>query len=164
MEIAAKEQELRQHCCCFTGYRPETLAEPDAEIIARLEAAIRTAISEGFVTFISGMARGVDLWAAEIVLRLRTEGQPIHLVCASPYAGFEKTWRPDWQKKYRRIWSAADQKQCISPAYTRSCFQQRDEWMVDHSARVIAVCSGTHDGTENIVNYAAGRGVSVVVV
>ena len=35
-----------------------------------LEAAILQAVDDGFVTFISGMARGVDIWAAEIVLRI----------------------------------------------------------------------------------------------
>mgnify|MGYP002508193063 CR=1 FL=1 len=47
------------------------------------------AIADGFQTFISGMARGVDLWAAEIVLELRDEGAAIRLICASPYTGFE---------------------------------------------------------------------------
>lgn len=47
---------------------------PETEVIAWLDAEIRKAIDDGFVTFISGMARGVDIWAAEIVLRLRDAG------------------------------------------------------------------------------------------
>ena len=62
---------------------------PETEVIAWLESEIRKAIDDGFVTFISGMARGVDIWAAEIVLRLRDEGKPIHLICASPFEGFD---------------------------------------------------------------------------
>lgn len=69
------EQEKRQHRCCFTGHRPEKLNMPETEVIAWLESEIRKAIDDGFVTFISGMARGVDIWAAEIVLRLRDEGK-----------------------------------------------------------------------------------------
>lgn len=156
------EQALRQHCCCITGHRPEKLTEPEAEVIARLEAAIRAAIAEGFDTFICGMARGVDLWAAEIVLRLRAEGQPVRLVCASPHVDFERTWWPDWKKRYRRVWGAADQKLCISPAYTATCLQRRIEWMVGRSARVIAVFNGTPGGTEDTINYAVSQGVPVV--
>ena len=85
----ATEEEKRLHRCCFTGHRPEKLDRPESEIIALLESEIRKAVDDGFVTFISGMARGVDIWAAEIVLRLRDEGFPIHLICASPFEGFE---------------------------------------------------------------------------
>ena len=92
------EQEKRQHRCCFTGHRPEKLNMPETEVIAWLESEIRKAIDDGFVTFISGMAHGVDIWAAEIVLRLRDEGKPIHLICASPFEGFERSWSDDWKR------------------------------------------------------------------
>ena len=69
------EQELRQHRCCFTGHRPEKLDKPEADVIEGLKKEIHTATADGFRTFISGMARGVDLWAAEIVLALRDEGR-----------------------------------------------------------------------------------------
>lgn len=160
----ANEQELRRYRCCFTGHRPEKLKQPEKEITALLETAIQAAINDGFVTFISGMARGVDIWAAEIVLRLRDEGAPIHLICASPYEGFEKSWSADWQKRYRHIWVAADYKKFISPAYSRDCFQRRNEWMVDHSARVIAAFNGERGGTKNTMDYAARQGVPVIVI
>lgn len=63
------ESELRIHRCCFTGHRPEKLHDPESVIITGLEHEICAAIADGFQTFISGMARGVDIWAAEIVLR-----------------------------------------------------------------------------------------------
>ena len=81
------ENEMRLHRCCFTGHRPEKLTEPGLVIQEKLEQAILQAISDGFTTFISGTARGVDIWAAEIVLRLRTSGKPIKLICASPLFG-----------------------------------------------------------------------------
>ena len=93
------EQELMQHRCCFTGHRPERLGMPEAEVISSLKKEIRTAIADGFQTFISGMARGVDLWAAEIVLALRDEGAAVRLICASPYRGFENRWSREWQER-----------------------------------------------------------------
>ena len=78
------EQELRQHRCCFAGHRPERLGMLESEVISCLKEEIRTAIADGFQTFISGVARGVDLWAAEIVLALRDEGAAVRLICASP--------------------------------------------------------------------------------
>lgn len=95
------EQELRQHRCCFTGHRPERLGMPKSEVVFGLKEEIRTAIADGFQTFISGMARGVDLWAAESVLALRDEGTAVRLICASPYQGFESRWNRVWQERYR---------------------------------------------------------------
>ena len=101
-----------------------------------LEREIRAAITDGFQTFISGMARGVDIWAAEVVLRLRDNGSPIHLIAASPYQGFERAWSPAWQSRYASVLVGADIVRFVSLQYDRGCFQRRNEWMVDHAGRV----------------------------
>jgi hypothetical protein len=88
------------------------------------------------------MARGVDIWAAEIVLRLRDEGQDIKLICASPYKGFERGWSADWQQRYNAVLRDADLVRYICFGYSRACFQIRNERMVNHSLLVIAVFNG----------------------
>lgn len=160
----SNQAELRRHRCCFTGHRPEKLKQSEEEITALLETAIQTAISDGFVTFISGMARGTDIWAAEIVLRFREQGKPIHLICASPYDGFEDGWPADWQRRYHRVLQDADLVRFVCPGYGRECFQRRNEWMVDHSARVIAVYNGEPGGTRNTIRYAQSQQVQVVKI
>ena len=154
----------RNRSCCFTGHRPEKLAMPEGKIKAALETAIKAAVGDGYRTFISGMARGVDLWAAEIVLRLRDEGLPIRLICASPYEGFENRWRAEWREMYRRVLGSADLVKFICSGYNPSCFQVRNEWMVDHSSRVIAVYNGTSGGTHNTLKYAKVQRVSIVQI
>ena len=156
------EQELRQHRCCFTGHRPEKLGVSEAVVVAGLKKEIRTAIADGFQTFISGMARGVDLWAADIVLSLRDEGAAIRLICASPYQGFEVRWSREWQERYRQVMERADLVRFICQEYSRDCFQRRNEWMVDHSAQVIAVYNGQPGGTRNTIRYAQIKGIPVV--
>lgn len=158
------ERELRQHRCCFTGHRPEKLEQPETVVVEALKKEIRTAIADGFQTFVSGMARGVDLWAAEIVLTLRDEGAAIRLICASPYRGFENHWSRDWRERYRLVMEQADLVRFICPAYSQRCFQRRNEWMVDHSARVIAVYNGGPGGTRNTVEYAGSHGVPVKIL
>ncbi len=91
------EEQKRTHRVCFTGDRPEKLKQPESVIVKALETAIKEAIADGKNVFISGMARGVDIWAAEIVLRLRKEGANVKLICASPYEGFERRWSAEWQ-------------------------------------------------------------------
>ena len=148
------EAEKRLHRCCFTGHRPEKLDHSESVVKEALENEILKAISDGLNVFITGMARGLDIWAAEIVLRLRSEGQPIRLICASPYNGFEKNWNSDWQDRYNAILREADLVRYITPGYSRACFQERNEWMVNHSARVIAAYNGRAGGTRNTIDYA----------
>lgn len=150
----ANETELRQHRCCFTGHRPEKLTRSETEIKKDLEAAILQAIDDGFVTFITGMARGVDIWAGEIVLQLRKQNPNLHLIAASPYEGFESRWSADWQRRYKDIISQADLVRFVCKRYSKSCFQIRNEWMVNRSARVIAVYNGEAGGTRNTIEYA----------
>ena len=71
------EAEKRKHRVCFTGHRPEKLTRHECQVIRGLEAAIKKAIADGYKVFISGMAPGVDIWAAEIVLQLRDKGADI---------------------------------------------------------------------------------------
>ena len=153
------EEQKRMHRVCFTGHRPEKLKQPESVIVKALETAIKEAIADGKNVFISGMARGVDIWAAEIVLRLRNEGQNVKLICASPYEGFERGWSADWQRRYNVILAAADLVRFICPGYSRACFQIRNEWMVDHSALVIAVFNGQPSGTKNTIDYANRKSV-----
>ena len=82
------EEEKRLHRCCFTGHRPEKISATDDEVKAWLEEKIDQAIADGYTTFISGCAMGVDLWAAEIVLRLKEENPDIHLIACTPWPGF----------------------------------------------------------------------------
>ena len=158
------QQELKLHRCCFTGHRPEKLLLIDSEIIKELEKEICRAVADGFTTFISGMARGVDIWAAEIVLKPPKKNKQIHLICASPYEGFETRWSADWQKRYRKIMKKADYVKFVSPSYSPACFQIRNEYMVNHSNRVIAVYNGEAGGTRNTLNYAKKKGIEIIVI
>lgn len=153
-------EQSRKHSVCFTGHRPEKLRQPEDKIIKALETAIKEAIANGKTTFISGMARGVDIWAAEIVRRLRNEGQDIKLICAVPYNGFECAWNDGWKQRYNNILAAADLVHFVCPGYSKDCFQVRNEWMVEHSSLVIAVFNGQPSGTRNTLDYAKRKGVA----
>ena len=102
------ERKRRLHRCAFTGHRPEKLQKPESVVKAELRHEIIGAVHDGFSVFISGMARGVDIWAAELVLDLKKEFRDIKLICAIPYAGFELRWSEEWQARYRTILSHAD--------------------------------------------------------
>ena len=60
-----------KHACSFTGHRPERLEMGEDKVIAWLEEQIRKAVDDSYTDFITGMQRGVDIWAGEIVVKLR---------------------------------------------------------------------------------------------
>ncbi len=153
---------MNEKICCFTGHRPEKLNFSEELIKSLLNAEIKKAIGEGFNTFISGMARGIDIWAAEIVVEHQKANKAISLICAIPYMGFEKKWDLDDKKLYAHIMSNADRIEYISEHYTKRCFQMRNAYMVDSSNRVIAFFSGEAGGTKNTINYARRKGIEVI--
>lgn len=158
------EFEKRTHRACFTGHSPEKLTRSEAAIKKDLEIQICHAAADGLNVFITGMARGVDIWAAQIVLKLRGAGYPIKLMCACPYAGFETEWSQNWQRQYREILAAADFVKYVCVDYSRPCFQIRNKWMVNHSSRVIAEFNGEKSGTKNTIEYATRVGVPIVYI
>lgn len=158
----ASEEALRLHRCCFTGHRPEKLSRSEMEIRAALQHEINQAVQAGFTVFITGMARGVDLWAAELVLEQRKRNDAIKLICAIPHEGFETRWSAEWKQRYNSVRDHADLVQIIGKGYHSGIYQVRNEWMVIHSARVIAVFNGQPSGTKNTIDYAYRQGVPVV--
>ena len=155
------ESELILHRCAFTGHRPERVRGLEAVVIHGLRNEILSAIDDGYTTFITGCSRGVDLWAADIVLELRRNNKSLKLICVVPFEGFESQWPVDWIKHYQKIRKQADWVETISPQYSAEVYQKRNIWMVSHSTRLIAVCDGLPSGTQNTINYAESVGVKI---
>ena len=66
---------------------------PGCVALKKVLAEQITALADDGVTgFISGMALGVDLWAAQTVLDLREKNPLLKLYCALPCEGQEKRW------------------------------------------------------------------------
>ena len=156
------EEEKRLHRCCFSGHRPEKLDEPEEKVKSWLSEQIDQAIAAGYTTFISGCAMGVDIWAGQLVLQKRETNPALHLIAATPWPGFSNRWSIDWQQQYSNLLKDADWVVPVCNHYHKGVFQQRNEWMVDHSNRVIAYYNGAPGGTKNTIDYASGKGIEVV--
>ena len=78
------EQEKRLHRCCFAGHRPEGILLSETTAKEWLRFQIQQAITDGYTTFITGMGMGVDIWAAEIVIELRSSNPSLHLIAVEP--------------------------------------------------------------------------------
>ncbi|HAZ91328.1 MAG TPA: DUF1273 domain-containing protein [Eubacterium sp.] len=148
--------------CTFTGHRPERLALPEEQVIAFIKEQVKKAIEDGYTCFISGMQRGVDIWAAEAVFEERKNGHDLKLVAACSFEGMERSWDLEWIKRYNRILREADGVYFIGDYPSRAAHFMRDEWLVDHASRLIAVYTGAPGGTKHTMEYGVKKGLEVI--
>lgn len=164
-----RERELRKHRCCFTGHRPDKLNISKETAVIKLRMAVYSAFQNGYTTFITGMAPGIDVWAAEVVYELKRTHPSVKLIAAVPYPKFGKTRDYRVNLEYKRVLEKADYIKTISNYYYDGVFQKRNEWMVDHSNMVIAVCHKKdgeiiQSGTKNTVDYALKENIEVKMI
>lgn len=158
---------LFEKSLAFTGHRPHKLdsynprTKRNLKMLLKLRALIeRHIVRRGVNTFISGMAIGIDMWSAQIILALREKKYPhIKLVCAIPCAEQYKKWSEEDKEAYHEILSKADEVYYVSDKpYTPWCMTDRDKWMVDNAKYCIAVWNDEKDGgTWQTVKYAIKR-------
>ena len=158
------EAIMRQYRCAFTGHRPEKVTGSEGKIIVELRKEILKAIDEGYRVFLTGMSRGVDLWAADIVIELRRYNKDLKLMCVIPYEGMEERWSVDWKKHYNMVCKQADHVQVLSDRYSPDVYQNRNQWLVNHSSKLIAVFNRDPSGTGNTIQYAQEQGIPVEVI
>lgn len=151
-----------KHTCTFTGHRPERLELPEEQVKEWLTEQIKRAADDGYTDFITGIQRGVDLWVAEAVLKLRCEGKQVRLIAACAFRGMENGWDTDWQKRYSHILSVVDEAYYIGDQPGRRAYFARNHLMVDRASRLIAVFSGAPGGTKETIEYARKKNLDIV--
>ncbi|MDE7221533.1 MAG: DUF1273 domain-containing protein, partial [Oscillospiraceae bacterium] len=163
---------MNQNFCAFTGHRPKSFPwkydEADSRCIA-LKAALAEQIAaladRGITDFLSGMALGVDLWSAQIVLDLQRTYPAIGLHCILPCEGQEIKWTAPAKKQYNAILEQAKEVVYVSREYASNCMMKRNRYLVDHSAVLLAVYNGAQrSGTGATVNYARKLGREIIVI
>lgn len=163
---------MKRKTCTFTGHRPQNLPfgfnESDERCIA-LKQKLREQIiylieHRGVTHFISGMAIGVDMYAAEIVLGLKASNPEITLESAIPCESQAVKWSEPLRDRYFDIAAKCDKETLIQSHYTPDCMHKRNRYMVDQADFVIAVWDGKPSGTGKTVQYAQDQGKPVIAI
>lgn len=151
--------------CTFTGHRPEKLeGYSEKQVISWLSKQIDEAISCGYTDFITGMQRGVDLWVAEIVLQKKEQNENLRLFAAFAFSGMENGWDKSWIDRFNKVMQKADGHYYIGKSPSRRAFLKRNEWMVDHASRLIAVYTGARGGTLRTIEYAEKNELEIFMI
>lgn len=147
--------------CCFTGPRPKNYPwgsnkECAAKIEGKLKSAVQNTIENGYRHFISGMATGIDLLAAKIVLQLRGEmpEMKITLEAAIPFPLQSKCWEEETKYEYERLLLQCDKVHCVCDAFSLEAYKKRDKYMIDNSSLLIAVEGMPNGGAARTIVYA----------
>ena len=158
--------------CAFTGHRPQHLPfgmnESDERCV-RLKEILKEEIinlieAENVTHFITGMALGVDLYAAEIVLDLKARYPSITLERAIPCETQAVKWSMAQRERYYDIAAQCDKETMLQSHYSPDCMDKRNRYMVDQADVLIVVWDGSPSGTGKTVRYAHQQGKSVTVI
>ena len=146
--------------CCFTGHRNLTDEQRKITTI-ELVGCIEYLINEGYTHFITGMASGVDLLAAGIILQFKRTNKNIFLEAAVPHQNRLKCNDPN----FINILNHRNKVTVIQEKYDISCFMERNKYMVNNSDIVIAIWDGRKSGgTYNTIKYAESQEKKVVTI
>ena len=161
----------KERTVCFSGHRPEKLPDYGADfsqvvrvVKSILYKEILDSVKHGYNIFITGLSRGVDLWAGEIVLELQAKGYPIKLVAAIPFRGFGENYKDKDKFILGNILLKADEKVYLGESYTKGCLLRRNEYMVDRSGKLIAVVADYRSGTGQTIRYAEKQGIITRII
>lgn len=157
---------------CFTGHRPNKLSWKYNEELDSckkfkfdIENMLIKAIKNNYCYFISGMALGIDIICAEIVLKLKNIYKNVKLECAIPCFNQTKFWNEKDKIRYENIIKKCDKITYVSSCnYYIGCNQKRNVYMVDNSNAVIAVWNGYSSGTKNTIDYAKQKNLKIKII
>jgi uncharacterized phage-like protein YoqJ len=148
----------------FTGHRPPRIG--GYNVPNPIYTEIRAAINMILETYkrtcptlrvITGMAQGVDQWAAELCIEL-----DIPFTAAIPFKGQENMWPESSKREYHRLLEKADKVVIVSEGdFSAEKMQIRNEWMVNNCTLLVAVYDGSAGGTSRAVKYAEKVGREV---
>lgn len=154
----------------FTGHRPEKLpyyGEDDPmclDLKNRLAEEIEKLIESGADEFYNGMARGVDIWCAEAVLKLKSKYPQIKLYAVIPCPEQDVKWREADRIRYREVLGKCEKTYTACDHYDRGCMRKRDYMLVEFADIVVAVFDGSPGGTKITVDYAQKKHKKIITL
>ncbi len=161
----------KAHTCSFTGYRPSKLKflfdKNSAEykkLYEVLTEEIIHLIENGVTYFQTGMALGIDLMCAEIVIALKKKYN-VHLFCVIPCINQCQDWKKEDILLYNEIIESASGIYYTSnECYTKGCMMIRNRYLVDNAEYVLAVYDGKKGGTKYTLEYAKKNKKSIIII
>lgn len=163
---------MAKRICAFTGHRPRKFPWRNNEAVGDcvelkkvLAEQIKKLADNGVTDFLTGLALGVDTWAALSVLGLQKENPALKLHCILPGREQADPWTVSERGVYQSILEQADSVVYVNRNYTRNCMLERNHFLVDHCDFLLAVYNGERrGGTAATVRYAQKANREIIVI
>ena len=159
---------MKEITLSFTGHRPEKIdgyATNPREVELRVREALAEATKmfyrHGYRRFMTGMADGVDLWAADEILRAVESGEmaEAEIVAVVPFKGHHRTTHAP--ELYERVLAEASEVVYICEEYHHNSYTLRNDFLVVNASALVAYCEGTPGGTKYTMRRARREGLTV---
>ena len=158
----------REKTVAFTGYRESKIeiSASNPNIISVIKTNLRERLldlySKGYTTFLSGVAEGFDMIAADVVLSLKNEHADIELIAVIPFVGQERSYTPQQLEQYNNILSNCDSKIIISEHYFQGVFFLRNDFLINNCSHLVAYYDGQKGGTKYTVKKAEKNSIPIL--
>ena len=167
---------------CITGHREKNVipygSDPSYSSVTisavklMLFKYLDAAYEKGYRDFISGLATGTDLWAAQYIISKKNKDNSVRLIGAMPYLRHAEFFPQDYRKILAEVEEEADLLLTVSTdpkiTYRRTgpcseLYRNRNHFLVDSSSAVIAFLSegSFASGTGQTVSYAKRKGKKI---
>lgn len=144
--------------CCFSGHR---ILKKDFNV-DKLTTVVDKLISNGYRTFLVGMAWGFDLKVFEVLLTKKNYN--IDIIACVPCKEQSTYFKKEEKQKYEDFLKKADKIVYVSNEYFDGCMQKRNRYMVDNSSILVAYLYSNIGGTKNTVSYAEKQGKNIIKI
>lgn len=171
------ERSMDTKACAITGHRPNRFKWKYKEnnngckrLKKRLRDQFMLLYAQGVRRFYVGGALGVDMWAGDILLRLKEQPEynGIELIIVLPFERHDIDWDDRSRKRMDFLIRHSTETVVIGTADEPAiAYKERNYYMVDHADCLLAVydnnCS-IRSGTGMTVNYAKKKGTSIILI
>lgn len=166
---------MEELSCAVTGHRPTRFKFKYKENTAgckrlkkRLHDQFVLLYEKGVHRFYVGGALGVDIWAAEILLRMKEqpEFEDINLTVVLPFEGHDAKWDDRSKARMRFIRDHAGVI-VVDNIPDAESYLKRNRYMVDRADYLVAVYDNdqtVRSETMQTVNYAKKKGLLITFI
>lgn len=158
----------KEKAVSFTGYRTEKILRtckapsPLNYVLIETIKVVEQLYNEGYTTFLSGMAKGFDLIAAEAVLIVKEQHSDIRLIAIIPYEGQELGYKEADKYQYNRVYKSADEVVFTAKRYHEKAYFDRNDYLLANCSKIVCYYTGLVGGTMYTVNRAKKANIPIV--
>lgn len=163
--------------CAVTGHRPTRFKfkyNEDYSLCKKIKRSMQKQFmrlhdEEGVRRIYVGGSLGVDMWAGEIVLRLKeTPGyEDMELAVVLPFPGHDFRWDGRSRKRLKFLIKHSIEHLIIGTQDCRESYIKRNRYMIEQADYLLAVYDNDQteqSGTMQMVNYAKKKRLHMVFI